>query len=95
MEEDGNITWHLISTIYKVSLIPAGGLEVLLLLTFSIKSGRITKLMKRFVNDLCDYDYTGEQAENNEEGNGDNEEIDLKLTGGRMQQMKITKMLQK
>ena len=51
--------------------------------------------MKRFVNDLYDYDYTGEQAENNEEGNGDNEEIDLKLTGGRMQQMKITKMLQK
>ena len=93
--EDGNITGHLISTTCKVSPIPAGGLEVPLLLTFSVKSGRITQLMKRFVNDLYDYNYTGEQAENNEEGNGDNEEIDIKLTGGRTQQMKITKMLQK
>ena len=54
MEEDGNITGHLISTTYKVSPIPAGGLEVPLLLTFSVKSERITKLMKRFVNDLYD-----------------------------------------
>ena len=29
--------------------------------------------MKRFVNDLYDYDYTGEQAENKEEENGDDE----------------------
>ena len=36
--------------------------------------------MKRFVNDLYDYDYTGEQVENEEES-GDNEEIDIKLTG--------------
>ena len=36
--------------------------------------------MKRFVNDLYDYDYTGEQAENNEEESGDDEEIDIKLT---------------
>ena len=37
--------------------------------------------MKSFVNDLCDYNYTGEQAENNEEESGDNEKIDIKLTG--------------
>ena len=81
MEEDGNITGHLISTTYKVSPLPAGGLNVLLLLTFSVKSERITKLMKRFVNDLYYYDYTGEKAESNEEESGDNEEIDIKLTG--------------
>ena len=40
MEEGGNITGHSISTIYKVSPIPSDGLEVPLLLTFSVKSER-------------------------------------------------------
>ena len=39
------------------------------------------QLMKSFVNDLYDNDYTGEQAEYNEEQNGDNEEIDIKING--------------
>ena len=39
--------------------------------------------MKSFVNDLYDYDYTGEQAENNEEESGDDEEVDIKLKGER------------
>ena len=81
MEEGGNITGHLICTNYKVSPIPADCLEVPLLLKFSVKSERIFKLMKSFVNDLYDYDYTGEQAENSEEENGDNEEVCIKLTG--------------
>ena len=37
--------------------------------------------MKCFLTDLYDYDYTGEQAENNQEGSGDDEEINIKLTG--------------
>ena len=37
--------------------------------------------MKIFVNDLYDYDYIGEQAENNEEESGDDEEVDMKLIG--------------
>ena len=41
MEEAGS----LICSTYKVYLVPSGGLEVLLLLTFSIKSERIFKLM--------------------------------------------------
>ena len=77
----GNITGHLISTTCKESLIPVGGLEVPLLLKFSFKSERIFKLMKSFANDLYDYDYTEKQAENNEEESGDDEEIDIKLTG--------------
>ena len=34
--------------------------------------------MKSFVNDLYDYNYTGEQAENNKEESCDNEEINIK-----------------
>ena len=37
--------------------------------------------MKSFVNDLCDYNYTGQLVENNDEESGDEEEIDKKLTG--------------
>ena len=37
--------------------------------------------MRSFVNYLYDYDYTGEQSENNDEESGDDEEIDIKLTG--------------
>ena len=48
MEEGGNIIGNLVSATYKVSAIPAGGLEVPLLLTFSIKSKRIFKIMKCF-----------------------------------------------
>ena len=39
------------------------------------------KLMKSFVNDLYDYDYIGEQAENNEGESGDDEEVDMELIG--------------
>ena len=86
MEEGGNITGNLISTtsqsnLHKVFLVPSGRLEVLLLLTFSVKIERIFKLMKSFLNDLNDCAYTGEQAENSDEESGDDEEIDIKLTG--------------
>ena len=78
-KEDANITGHLICTNYKVSPIPAGGLEVPLLLTSSVKSERVFELMKSFVNDLYEYNYTGEQAKNNEEESSDDEEIDIQI----------------
>ena len=81
MEEGANITGRLISTNYKVSPILAGDLEAPLLLTFSFKSERILRKMRSFVNDLYDYEYTGEQAESNEEESGCNEETDVKLRG--------------
>ena len=37
--------------------------------------------MKRFVNDLYHYDYPEVQAEKNEEESGDNEKVDMKITG--------------
>ena len=64
LKESGNITGYLICTNYKISPIPASSLEVPLLLTFSVKSERIFELMKSFVNDLYEYNYTGEQAKN-------------------------------
>ena len=36
--------------------------------------------MKNFVNDLYEYDYTGEQVKHNEEESSDNEEIDIQIT---------------
>ena len=38
--------------------------------------------MKSFVNDLYEYDYTGEQAEHNEEESSDDEETDIQITVG-------------
>ena len=81
MKGGGNIAGHLISTSYNVSAIPAGGLEVPLLLTFSVKSERIFKLMRDFVSDLYDYIYNRAQPENNEDESDDDEEIDIKLKG--------------
>ena len=49
-------------------------------LTFFAKSERIFELMKSFVNDLYEYDYTGEQTKNNEEESSDDEEIDIQIT---------------
>ena len=57
MDEGGNITRHLISTTYKVSPIPAGGLEVSFLLTLTVKRERIFKLKMSFVNDLYDHSH--------------------------------------
>ena len=36
--------------------------------------------MKSFVNDLYEYDYTGEQPKNNKEKSSDDEEIDIQIT---------------
>ena len=51
-----------------------------MLLTFSVKSERIFELMKDFVNDLYEYDHTGQQAKNNEKESSDDEQIDIQIT---------------
>ena len=61
-----------------LSPILVGGLEVPLLRALSVKGERIFKSMKSFANDLYDYNYTREQAENNKEESWDDEEIDIK-----------------
>ena len=66
-----------------------------LLKTFPFGSERIFELMKCFTNDLYDCNYTGGQAENNEEESGNDKEIDIKLKERAKQQMKITRMLLK
>ena len=72
------MTGHLICTNYKVSLIPAGGFRGSDAANF-FKSERIFELMKSFVKDLYEHDYTGEYAKNNEESS-DDEEIDIEIT---------------
>ena len=67
LKEGGNITGHFICANFKVSPIPASGLEVPLLLTLSIKSERIFELMKSFVNDLYEYWRTGKKQRRREQ----------------------------
>ena len=55
-EEGGMIFGHLLSTNYKLSPIPAGGLEVPLLPTFSVNNEHIFEQMKEFATTLYDYE---------------------------------------
>ena len=48
--------------------------------TFCVKSEIIFELMTSFGNDLYEYNYTGEQAKNNEEESSDDDEIDIQIT---------------
>ena len=77
IQEHGSISGQLLSTNYKVSLIPAGGLEVLLLLTFSVIEDMIFSLMKDFVKNLYDYNYTGEHKSKDDEESDDDDEIEI------------------
>jgi len=52
IKEGGQISGHLVSTNYKPSPIPAGGLEVPLLLTFSVNNENIFNQMKEFASTL-------------------------------------------
>ena len=58
IQKGGSISGQLLSTNYKVSPIPAGGLEVPFLLTFSVIEDRIFSLMKDFVKNLYGYNAT-------------------------------------
>ena len=62
MKEGDEIPGYLVSMNYKPSPIPAGGLEVPLLLTFSVKNEQIFEEMKEFVTTLYDYEYTGRKS---------------------------------
>jgi len=77
IKEGGSISGHLLSTNYKVSPIPAGGLEVPLLLTFTVKEDRIFFLMKDFIKNLYDYDYTGEKEDKTDDESDDDDEIEI------------------
>ena len=77
------ISGYLVSTNYKPSPIPAGGLEVPLLLTFSVKNEQIFEQMKEFVTTLYDYEYTGmKEDESENEDSDDDNVIKVKLNDG-------------
>ena len=77
------ISGYLVSNNYKPSPIPAGGLEVPLLLTFSVKNAEIFEQMKEFVTTLYDYEYTGMKEDESEDEKSDHENvIEVKLNDG-------------
>ena len=83
MKEAGKISGCLVSTNYKPSPILAGGLEVPLLLTFSVKNEQIFEQMKEFVTTLYDYEYTGmKEDESKDEDSDDGNVIEIKLNDG-------------
>ena len=83
MKEGGEISGYLVSTNYKPSPIPTGGLEVPLLLTFSVNNEQTFEQMKEFVTTLYDYEYTGMKEDESEDEDSDDENvIEVKLNNG-------------
>ena len=71
--EGGYVNGTVISTKYRTSPIPAGGLEIPLLLMFSCSKAINFEKMKTFVQTLYDYKFTGTLIE--EENSDDEDEI--------------------
>ena len=71
--EGGSVNGTVISTKYRTSPIPAGGLEIPLLLTFSCSKAINFGKMKTFVQTLYDYNFNGTVIE--EENSDDEDEI--------------------
>ena len=83
MKEGDEISGYLVSMNYKPSPIPAGRLEVPLLLTFPVKNEQIIEQMKEFVTTLYDYQYTGMKEDESEDEDSDDENvIEVKLNDG-------------
>ena len=57
--EGGFVNGSVISTKYRPSPIPSGGLEIPLLFKFSCPEQKTFEKMKNFVDSLYDYDYSG------------------------------------
>ena len=71
--EGGSVNGTVISTKYRTSPIPAGGLEIPLLLTFSCSKAINFGKMKTFVQTLYNYNFNG--TVNEEENSDDENEI--------------------
>ena len=71
--EGDSVNGTVISTKYRTSPVPAGGLEIPLLLTFSCSKAINFGKMKTFVQTLYDYNFNGTVIE--EENSGDEDEI--------------------
>lgn len=75
-EENGKVDGLVYSTKYRPSPIPAGGLEIPLLLNFN-STRYITHIkMKGFVTSLYSYDYEPEKS-NDDEDDGNEEQINI------------------
>ena len=66
--EGGSVNEKALSEKYRPSLIPSGGLEIPLMLTFKCTKSITFLKMKKFISELYDYEYTGEgKSEESEE----------------------------
>lgn len=73
-EEGGKIDGHVLSTAYRPSPIPSGGLEIPLLLRFYCPKFLTYTKMKKFITTLYDFSYTGKK--NTDENSSDEENED-------------------
>ena len=65
--EGGTVSGHVVSTEHRYSPIPAGGLEIPLLLKFACADQEILLKMKAFVNAQYDYNFTGTRVVDSED----------------------------
>ena len=72
--EGGKVHGTVKSLIYRGSPIPAGGLEIPLMLRFENKDKETLDFMHGFVNSLYDWDYDGRANGGDSERNGEGEE---------------------
>ena len=61
-EENGKAFGTLKLLKYKVSLIPSGGLEVPLSLTFLCKEKKVVNTMEQFIQNFYTFEYSGNQS---------------------------------
>ena len=74
--ERGKVDGTVLSTRYKLSPIPAGGLEIPLWLTFRSSNALTYNKIKDFVENLCDYEYG---ARIDSDPDSDEDTIDLSI----------------
>ena len=77
-QEGGRVYGKLKSLKYKPSPIPAGGLEVPLLLKFEAQEKWVTDAMEEFVENFYSFDFAGDLVvDNDDEGEIDFDTIDI------------------
>ena len=65
----------MVPTNYKISPVSAGGLEIRLLLSFSVEQKRNPKLMKDFFGNLYDSNYCAQKVNNDQTDDDSDNEI--------------------
>ena len=81
--EGGTIDGTVLSTRYRLSPIPSGGLEIPLWLTFRSPNMSMHHRMRDFVQKLYDYEY-GAKIDDSDDSNQEEDSIDLSIEAVQM-----------